>query len=103
MINSFCIETPVPVSGSAQGHLETCCLMAKVAYCHGKLLCPEEHSLIHAQLLNGQKLLQILTRCRGRPRPLAKNVQIAPEPQYSMLPVNSRNGSDGRSKSIQGQ
>src|SRR5438132_13593827 len=42
MINSFCIETPVPVSGSAQGHLETARPKADVAYCHGKLLCPEE-------------------------------------------------------------
>src|SRR6266850_3938650 len=35
MINSFCIETPVPVSGSAQGHVETHRQKAKVTYCHG--------------------------------------------------------------------
>jgi hypothetical protein len=40
MISSFCIETPVPVSGSAQGQPESRCLLAKVAYCHGKTPVP---------------------------------------------------------------
>src|SRR5215475_14107524 len=42
MINSFCIGTPVPVDGGAQGHVETRRPEAKVTYCHGELLCPEE-------------------------------------------------------------
>src|SRR5215467_11076780 len=61
MINSFCIGTPVPVDGGAQGHVETRRPEAKVTYCHGELLCPEELGSLNflkfpAQLLNGQKL-----------------------------------------------
>jgi hypothetical protein len=43
----------VPVSGSAQGHVETRRRKAKVTYCHWKLLCPEE---LDALLMYGQKL-----------------------------------------------
>src|SRR2546427_7935169 len=68
MINSFCIETPVPVSGSAQGHLETARPKADVAYCHGKLLCPEELMLYST---TGEKLCSDDTEFMG-PSPFGR-------------------------------
>jgi hypothetical protein len=60
MINSFCIGTPVPVFGSAQGHVKTRRPKADVAYCHGKTPVPGGAGMfIPARLLNGQKTLQI--------------------------------------------
>src|SRR4030095_16415068 len=70
MISSFCIETPVPVSGSAQGHTESRCLLAKVAYCHGNSCA--RRSFSSAQLLNGQKTVANRDAYSGRPRPLVK-------------------------------
>ena len=67
MINSFCIETPVPVSGSAQGHLETARPKADVAYCHGKLLCPEELMLYST---TGEKYVVLVRNYRSHISPL---------------------------------
>ena len=70
MTNSFCIETPVPYrarASRAQEHVETHRPKAKVTYCHGKLLCPEEHlvlnSLLCAVAPRAKNFLINLQRC----------------------------------------
>jgi len=78
MINSFCIETPVALAVSAQGHLDTRCLAADVTHCHGRLLYPEEPlptGLIRRRLNSapqryGQKTCNLVT-----PSVLGKHAQ----------------------------
>src|SRR5205823_11355421 len=114
MINSFCIEAPVPVSGSAQGHFETRRRTAKVTYCHWETPVPGGAFLYLASGLPfrlrpvglalraagpvpprpGDAQLSVrasynnsLTRSGGRSWPalLMKNSKSAPEPQYSIF------------------
>src|SRR5215510_4471685 len=93
MTNSFCIEAPVAVAVSAQGHLDTRCLAADVTHCHGKLLCPEEpipaglfrrRAQLCAAALRAKNLQSFDAFSAGQPMPNArKTTGPAPEPQYS--------------------